>query len=187
MTKDIWRRLADGEAVSMMEEDYQDIVLAEFNRCRDLQFQINQTQPTSPEIQALYSDLLGRKLSASTHIMSPSQIDFGRNVCLGEGVFINHSLTLMSIGGVTIGDGSFIGPNVSIVTDNHDMDDLLILRCQPVVIGKKFWIGEGVKVMPGVTIGDNALLASGAVVTKDVPANAIVGGNPAKLIRMKGD
>nr|WP_161980724.1 DapH/DapD/GlmU-related protein [Streptococcus sp. S784/96/1] len=67
------------------------------------------------------------------------------------------------------------------------MDDILVLRCQPVVIGKKVWIGEGVKVMPGVTIGDHAILASGAVVTKDVPANAIVGGNPAKLIRMKGD
>nr|WP_274379079.1 hypothetical protein [Streptococcus sp. S784/96/1] len=55
------------------------------------------------------------------------------------------------------------------------------------MIGRKVWVGEGVKIMPGVTIGDNALLASGAVVTKDVPANAIVGGNPAKLIRMKGD
>ncbi|QHF54894.1 MULTISPECIES: DapH/DapD/GlmU-related protein [Streptococcus] len=185
--KDIWKRLADGDAVNMMEEDYQEMVLAEFHRCRDLQFQINQTQPTSPEIHELYSDLLGRKLPASTNIMSPSQIDFGKHVHLGEGVFINHSLTLMSIGGVTIGDGSFIGPNVSIVTDNHDMEDLLVLRCQPVVIGKKVWVGEGVKVMPGVTVGDNALLASGAVVTKNVPANAIVGGNPAKVIRMKGD
>lgn len=185
--KGIWKRLADGDAVNMMEEAYQELVLTEFNRCRDLQFQINQTQPTSSELHGLYSDLLGRKLPASTNIMSPSQIDFGKNVHLGEGVFINHNLTLMSIGGVTIGDGSFIGPNVSIVTDNHDMEDILVLRCQPVVIGRKVWVGEGVKIMPGVTVGDNALLASGAVVTKDVPANAIVGGNPAKLIRMKGD
>ncbi|WP_161980725.1 hypothetical protein [Streptococcus sp. S784/96/1] len=102
MTKAIWNRLADGDAVSMMEEAYQDIVLAEFNRCRDLQFQINHSQPTSSKIQALYSDLLGRKMPVSTHIMSPSQIDFGKTVHLGEGVFINHSLTLMSIGGVTV-------------------------------------------------------------------------------------
>ncbi|MEX2805382.1 sugar O-acetyltransferase [Streptococcus sp. H31] len=185
MDKDIWQRLADGDAVNMMETEYGDTVLSEFNRCRDLQFRINQTLPSSSKIHDLYAELLGGYLSATSHIMSPSQIDFGKNVHLGDRVFINHNLTLMSIGGVSIGDGTFIGPNVSIVTDNHDLEDILVLRCQPVKVGQKVWIGEGVKIMPGVSIGDGAVLASGAVVTKDVPDYAIVGGNPAKLIRMK--
>ncbi|MGT2737963.1 nuclear transport factor 2 family protein [Streptococcus pantholopis] len=97
--------------------------------------------------------------------MSPSQIDFGKNVHLGDRVFINHNLILMSIGGVTIGDGTFIGPNVSIVTDNHVLEDTLVLRCQPVKVGQKVWIGEGVKIMPGVSIGDGAVLTRGVVVT----------------------
>ena len=187
MTKDIWTRLADGEDVNMMEQEYSEIVLAEFNRTRALQFKINQTNPTSERMKSLYSELFDTELPETTVVSSPSQIDFGKKVKLGEGVFINHSLTMMSIGGITIGDGTFIGPNVSIVTDNHDFDDILILRCQPVKIGDRVWIGEGVKILPGVTVGDGAILASGAVVTKNMPKNAIVGGNPAKLIRMKGE
>ena len=89
----------------------------------------------------------------------------------------------MSIGGIELGDNVQIGPHVTIVTDNHDLDNWYVLKCKSVVIGNNVWIGAGVNIMPGVHIGDNAVIAGGAAVTKDVLANTVVGGNPAKLIR----
>ena len=112
------------------------------------------------------------------------QIDFPKQMRFGQGVFINHSFTAMSIGGIDIGDNVQIGPRVTIVTDNHDLTRRSVLCCRSVIIGNNVWIGAEVKIMPGVHVGDNAVLAGGAVVTKDVPAGAIVGGNPAKVIRM---
>jgi len=115
--------------------------------------------------------------------MPPLQIDFARQMKIGRKVFVNHSLTCMAAGGITIDDGVMIGPNVRIVTDNHDFANRMVLRCKPVHICRNVWIGVGVIILPGVTIGENAVIAAGAVVTKDVVPNTIVGGNPAKLIK----
>ena len=79
-----------------------------------------------------------------------------------------------------------IGPNVTIATDNHDLKDRMVLSCKPVVIKDNVWIGACVTIMPGVTIGENAVIGGGAVVTKDVPANTIAAGVPAKVIREIG-
>ncbi|MBQ3769783.1 MAG: hypothetical protein II866_12450 [Prevotella sp.] len=89
----------------------------------------------------------------------------------------------MAAGGITIEDGVMIGPNVRIVTDNHDFQNRMVLRCKSVHIGRNAWIGVGAIILPGVTIGENAVVAAGAIVTKDVAPNAIVGGNPAKFIK----
>ena len=105
----------------------------------------------------------------------------------GEHVFINHSFTAMSVGGIWLGDRVQIGPHVTIVTDNHDFSNRSVLICKPVKIGNDVWIGANVTILPGVTVGENAVIAAGAVVTKDVPANSIVGGNPAKVIRTLSD
>jgi acetyltransferase-like isoleucine patch superfamily enzyme len=102
----------------------------------------------------------------------------------GKHVFINHSFTAMSVGGIYLGDRVQIGPHVTIVTDNHDFANRNVLICKPVKIGNGVWIGANVTILPGVTVGENAVIAAGAVVTKDVPANSIVGGNPARVIRM---
>ena len=101
-------------------------------------------------------------------------------------VFINHSFTAMSIGGIEIGDNVQIGPHVTVVTDNHDLKNRYVLKCRKVVIGSNVWIGAGVSMRPGVHSGENAVIAGGAVVTKDGPPDAIVGGNPAKVIRKLG-
>ncbi|HAE16453.1 MAG TPA: hypothetical protein DCG51_07870 [Erysipelotrichaceae bacterium] len=85
--------------------------------------------------------------------------------------------------GITIGDNVQIGPHVTIVTDNHDLKDRYVLRCREVVIGNDVWIGACASIMPGVHIGDNAVIAGGSVVTKDVPADTVVGGNPARVMR----
>ena len=115
---------------------------------------------------------------------TPVQIDFPKQMTFGEHVFINHSFTAMSVGGIYLGDRVQIGPHVTIVTDNHDFANRNVLICKPVKIGNGVWIGANVTILPGVTVGENAVIAAGAVVTKDVPANSIVGGNPARVIRM---
>ena len=89
----------------------------------------------------------------------------------------------MSIGGIEFGDNVQIGPHVTIVTDNHDLRNRYVLKCRKVVIENNVWIGAGVSIMPGVQVGENAVIAGGAVVTKDVPAKTVVGGTPAKIIR----
>lgn len=187
MDKSIWDRLSDGDDVSLFEQDYSDIVRVEFSRCQDLMFRINHTPPTDPALPALWAELLGTEgeLDPSIRLFSPTQIDFGRRMHIAPNVLINHSFTAMSIGGITIGEGTFIGPNVSIVTDNHRLDDITILNCHPVRIGCRVWIGVGASIMPGVSVGDDAVIAGGAVVTKDVPAGSIVAGVPAKIIREK--
>lgn len=187
MHKDIWDRLSQGDDVSLFEQEYADIVRTEFARCRDLMFRINNTMPSDPLLPELWGDFLGLDghLTASISLLHPMQIDFGRRIHIAPNVLINHSFTAMSIGGITIGEGTFIGPNVTIVTDNHRLDDITILSCHPTHIGRGVWIGAGACVMPHVTVGDESVIAGGAVVTKDVPLRAVVAGVPARVIREK--
>ena len=183
--KSIWDRLSEGDDVSLFEQEYTDIVRVEFARCREVMFRINHTPPSDPSLPGLWADLLGLdgEPDPSIRLLAPAQIDFGRRMRIAPNVLINHSFTAMSIGGISSGEGTFIGPNVSIVTDNHRLDDVTVLNCHPVRIGRGVWIGVGACVMPGVTVGDDAVIAGGAVVTRDVPARAVVAGVPARIIR----
>ena len=183
----IWDRLSEGDDVTLFEQDYTDIVRPEFSRCREIMFRINQTPPSDPSLPVLWGDLLGLdgSLDASIRLLHPMQIDFGTRIHIAPNVLINHSFTAMSIGGITIDEGAFIGPCVTIVTDNHRLDDITILNCHPTRIGRGVWIGAGASVMPNVTVGDDSVIAGGAVVTKDVPAHTVVAGVPARVIREK--
>jgi len=134
-------------------------------------------------IRQLEHQLFNGNLDETTYIMPPLHIDFACQMQIGKQVFINHSLTCMAAGGITIDDGVMIGPNVKIVTDNHDSQNRMVLRCKPVHICRNAWIGVGAIILPGVTIGENAIVAAGAVVTKDVPENTIVAGSPAKVVK----
>ena len=104
-------------------------------------------------------------------------------VKIGKNVIIMNGFQCMSAGGLTIEDNTMISLNCTIATNNHDMYDRYVITCKPVHIKKNVWIGVNVTILPGVTVGENAVIGAGAVVTKDVPDNAVVVGNPARVIK----
>ena len=118
-------------------------------------------------------------------LFPPFYTDFGKNITVGEGVFINACCHFQDHGGVIIGDGCQIGHNVVFATLNHGLppEERQTTYPAPIVLGRNVWVGSNATILPGVTIGDNAVVGAGAVVTKDVEANTIVGGVPAKLIK----
>ena len=179
---DIFEKLKSGEPVDMMSEEYR-LAIEELMRADKALFHLNHAEPGSEEQRKAFDELFDGTKPETLGIMTPAQIDFPKQIVFGRNVFINHSFTAMSIGGIEMGDNVQIGPHVTIVTDNHDLTNRYVLKCKKVVLGDNVWVGAGVSIIPGVHIGDNAVIAGGAVVTKDVPANTIVGGNPAKVIK----
>lgn len=136
-------------------------------------------------MRAFLSELFGRPVPDSFRVFPPFYTDFGKNITVGEGVFINACCHFQDHGGVTLGDGCQIGHNVVFATLNHDVNPAMrsYTYPAPIVLGRKVWVGSNATILPGVTIGDNSIVAAGAVVTKDVPANTIVGGVPARRIK----
>ena len=182
MGKDVFEELKAGEPVDMMSETYLPAI-EHMTQTRKLCFRINQSEPDSPELPELLGQMLTQPLPEATFLTPPLQIDYGRQITVGRQVFINHSLTCMAAGGITIGDRTQIGPQCTMVTTNHDLNARYTLKCKGIHIGENVWMGVRVTILPGVTVGDNAVIAGGAVVTKDVEANTIVGGNPAKVLK----
>jgi len=150
--------------------------------------QINNGYRTPDELRALLAELTGKPIDDSVVVFPPFHSEFGKNLTLGHGVFINLGCRFQDTGGITIGDGTLIGHGSTLTTLNHHVDPnrRADMTPAPIHIGRKVWLGAAVTVVPGVTIGDGAIVGAGAVVIKDVPANAIVAGVPAKLIRMTG-
>ncbi|MBY8825037.1 DapH/DapD/GlmU-related protein [Sphingomonas colocasiae] len=138
------------------------------------------------EIRALFGELIGRPVDDGFLLIPPFYATGGTETRIGRNVFINQNCTLYDLGGVEIGDDVLIGPNVSIITSGHPLDPALrrsVTIGRPIVIGRNVWIAAGATIIGGVTIGENAVVAAGAVVTKHVPANMMVAGNPARVIR----
>lgn len=182
MSDQIFEKLKSGKPVDMASEEYVPAV-RELQRADTALFHLNHAEPRTEEWEKCRRALFQGEISDAVRFMTPVQIDFPMQMTFEGGCFINHHFTAMSIGGITIGDGVQIGPNVTIATDNHDFDNRMVLRCKPVMVKKNAWIGAGVTILPGVTIGENAVIGGGAVVTKDIPDNAVAAGVPAKVIR----
>jgi acetyltransferase-like isoleucine patch superfamily enzyme len=141
---------------------------------------------TVEEMRERLSEIIENKISTTTTIFIPFYTNFGRHIKIGENVFINHACTFLDMGGITIEDDVQIGPKVNLITENHPVDPLKRKRLdlKGILIKRNVWIGAGATILPGVTIGENSIVAAGAVVNKNVPENTIVGGVPAKRIRL---
>lgn len=128
---------------------------------------------------------MGSNVDKSTTVFPPFHTNFGKFIRLGRNVFVNHACSFLDLGGITLEDNVMVGPRVNITSETHPVEvsrrNTLIPK--PVLIKSGAWIGVGATIMPGVTIGENAVVAAGAVVTTDVPANSVVGGVPAKVIK----
>ncbi len=147
--------------------------------------EINGFYHTPEELRALMRELTNGGVGDDLGLFPPFYTDCGKNIRIGKGVFINAGCQFQDQGGITIGDYALIGPKTVIATLNHDMqpEKRANLHPAPVRIGSRVWIGANCTVLPGVTIGDGAVVAAGAVVTKDVAPNTVVGGVPARTIK----
>lgn len=148
--------------------------------------QLNNAYRTPDEIRQLFSKLIGKEVDASFAMFPPFYTDCGKNIIVGKNVFINSGCRFQDQGGIRIGDGALIGHNVVLATLNHDFapEKRSNMHPAPIIIGENVWIGANATVVPGVNIGDGAVIAAGAVVTKDVPARTVVAGVPAKVVKM---
>lgn len=147
--------------------------------------ELNGSYHEPEKVRELLAELIGTQVEESVTVFPPFYSDFGKNITLSKRVFINSGCRFQDQGGVIIGDDVLIGHNTVLATLNHDLDPArrADMHPAPIVIGNNVWIGSNATVLPGVTIGDNAVVAAASVVTKDVPENAVVVGSPARVVR----
>ncbi len=147
--------------------------------------EINSKYNPPEKIRELFSKLTESKIDETFGLFPPFYTDCGKNIKIGKNVFINACCRFQDQGGIEIGDGALIGHNTTIATLNHDFNPVKRqnLNPSPVKIGRNVWIGSDCTILPGVEIGDGAIIGAGSVVTKSIPANTIAVGNPAKVIK----
>lgn len=181
--KSILHRLRAGELIRMDDPGYSEI-FAIVNRTLSLIPQLN-AAPDTVQVRQLLSDIIGSNIDESTTIFAPFYTNFGRFTQIGKHVFINHACSFLDLGGITIKDDVLIGPKVNLITENHPLNpaDRWCMITKPIAIKRNAWIGAAATILPGVTISENAVVAAGAVVSKDVAANTVVSGVPAKFIK----
>lgn len=181
---DIFERDLSGEAISLNDPDYYKIKHV-IDSAQKILAELNLTYHTREEVQALFSRLTGRPVDVSFELLPPFYTDFGRNITVGREVFINQNCTFMDRGGITLEDKVLIAPRVNLITTNHVLapEARRNVESRPIRICRNAWIGAGAAVAPGVTVGENAVVAAGAVVTRDVPANTMAAGVPARVIK----
>lgn len=179
----IFERLKSGETVSFSDSDYPKVGEA-CSDTRELLVKANGEHELQ-EIRRLLSLVFAEPLPDNSTVFIPFHTNYGRNIRIGQNVFINHACSMLDLGGITIEDDVMIAPRVNITTEEHPVNpaERQQILCKPVRIKRNAWIGMGATILSGVTIGENSIVAAGAVVTQDVPDNTIVGGVPAKIIK----
>lgn len=151
--------------------------------------ELNGSYREPDEVRALLASLTGKSVDSTVTMFPPFYTDFGKNTTLGRRVFINSGCSFQDQGGIRIGDDSLIGHNTVLATLNHDInpDRRADMHPAPIIIGRNVWIGSNVTVLPGVTIGDDSVVAAASVVTKDVRGGTVVVGSPARMVRSVTD
>lgn len=180
---DIFARLRNGETILFDDPEFHKLREASFNT-KKLLLQLNQSADRE-EMRALLSRITGSEVDESSTIFPPFHVNYGKHTRIGKNVFINFDCVFLDLGGITIEDRVFIAPKVSLLTEGHPLspENRHSLTVGPIHIKQNAWIGANATIMQGVTIGENAVVAAGAVVTKDVPDHTVVGGIPAKFIK----
>ncbi|RZF61627.1 sugar O-acetyltransferase [Sphingobacterium corticibacterium] len=182
-TTDIFKRLRNGETI--LPNDPQAYKMREASyKTKELLVQMNSA--TDPkDIRDLLSQITDTEIDESVAVFTPLYINYGKHTKIGKNVFINFDCTFLDLGGITIEDNVLIAPKVSLLSEGHllEPENRHALMPKPIHIKKNAWIGAGATILQGVTIGENAIVASGAVVSKDVPDNTVVGGIPAKIMK----
>lgn len=181
---DIFERDRSGASISINDAEFYKIG-AVIENAQKILAKLNLEYHTREEVTAIFSELTGQEVDSTFEMLPPFYTDFGRNICVGKNVFINQNCTFMDRGGIILEDNVLIAPKVNLITINHTENPHCRRNTEsyPIHICKNVWIGTGATITPGVTIGENSIIAAGAVVTKDIPANVIAGGVPAKTIR----
>ncbi|WP_321786513.1 sugar O-acetyltransferase [Burkholderia pyrrocinia] len=162
-------------------------MVAEVKRAMAITARLNRlTFDDAADVRALFSELIGTQVDDGFVLIPPFHATGGAGMKIGRNVFVNQNCTFYDLGGLAIGDDVMIGPNVSIITSGHPIEpsrrrDFVVAK--PIAIERNVWIGAGATIIGGVTVGENSVVAAGAVVTTDVPSNTLVGGNPATVIR----
>jgi acetyltransferase-like isoleucine patch superfamily enzyme len=181
--RDIFDRMQAGEPICSYDPQYpkvQEVV----SRTIKLAAQLNSSTDID-QIRKRLSEIIGNQIDESTTVFVPFYTNFGKFIHIGKNVFINHACSFLDMGKIIIEDHVLIGPKVNLITENHVLDPSArrTLLCKPIIIKQNAWISAGATILPGVTVGENAVVAAGAVVSKDVPANTVVGGIPAKVLK----
>jgi len=181
--KDIFEQLQDGEIIASNNPEAYKLREAAF-ATRKLLVQMNNSSDPA-EIRKLLSQITGSEIDESVAVFAPLFINYGKHTKIGKNVFINFDCVFLDLGGITIEDNVLIAPKVSLLSEGHVISPNERQSLVPghIHIKKNAWIGAGAAILPGITVGENAIVAAGAVVSKDVPANAIAGGVPAKIIK----
>lgn len=180
----IWEKMHSGDIYDPGEAE----VVEEQTKCLDRLYEFNATHPTEMEKRTAMLKEMFAEIGEACYIEPPFHTNWGgKHVHFGHHIYANFNLTLVDDTHIYIGDYTLIGPNVTLATAGHPILPELRLRGlqynMPIRIGKNCWLGAGVTVLPGVTIGDNTVVGAGSLVTRDLPANVVAVGSPCRVIR----
>ena len=162
-----------------------DDLYADVQRTMRLAAEMNTGYHTEAEVRDYMRQITGSEIDETLRIFTPFHINYGKKTTFGRDCFVNFGCTFLALGGITIEDDVFIGPHCVLATEYHpeNPETRHSLLTKPIVVKRNAWLGANVTVLAGVTIGENAIVAAGSVVTKDVPDNMVVAGSPARVIR----
>ena len=162
-----------------------DDLYADVQRTMRLAAEMNTGYHTEAEVRDYMRQITGSEIDETLRIFTPFHINYGKKTTFGRDCFVNFGCTFLALGGITIEDDVFIGPHCVLATEYHPENPEMrhSLLTKPIVVKRNAWLGANVTVLAGVTIGENAIVAAGSVVTKDVPDNMVVAGSPARVIR----